>query len=544
MKSKRNYLFLIVILWGFILFNPIYCQKSHEPTGTDAIYTLQGRVKLKYWADNAKYESAVLPYNQYMYVINAGGSKISDDYTTWGGKWTMVEYLAYQRIMYVLPLQDDNISVYDQVNWWLDDPEEVTRVGFPTNNWVTWDVEPSLKTNIYIHLQKIHDYFESNFGNSIETVAIITDRETINAQAEHGNEILFGMKNNVEWGKYSDVIYHEYTHNIIYSFYNSDVRNNEFMYAMSEGMADYFACSYANHSTYADGTPSERELNNNLAWQNGATVYRNGQVLSGAMWDIREEVGKSVADKLAYKAMELSPIPGSKSKFVNNLKKADQIYYGASHQNVIVGAFDGRGIEVPVPSKPSISVSSPYGQSPVVSWGNSSGATHYRLKKEYLFNGQSQWSSPSYVDNVTSPYTDNNFGSSEFGVDKARYSVEALDSYDYTSGFSNSVSVNGNTLWKNGTGCEYDINEYELYSNYPNPFNPTTTISYSIPENAEASIIVYNSNGEVVKEIVNKYHQVGRHNITLDMSEFSSGIYYYTLRSNQFVETKKMIYLK
>ena len=86
--------------------------------------------------------------------------------------------------------------------------------------------------------------------------------------------------------------------------------------------------------------------------------------------------------------------------------------------------------------------------------------------------------------------------------------------------------------------------KYQLSQNYPNPFNPTTTISYSIPQNAFVSITIYDLLGRVVKTLVNESKSAGSYNINFNASGISSGIYYYTIKANSFIETKKLVVLK
>ena len=83
-----------------------------------------------------------------------------------------------------------------------------------------------------------------------------------------------------------------------------------------------------------------------------------------------------------------------------------------------------------------------------------------------------------------------------------------------------------------------------LYQNYPNPFNPGTMITYALPQTSRVHLAVYNVVGEVVSVIVNKVQEEGFHEIDLDVSNLPSGIYYYRITADSFVETKKMILIK
>jgi parallel beta-helix repeat protein len=86
--------------------------------------------------------------------------------------------------------------------------------------------------------------------------------------------------------------------------------------------------------------------------------------------------------------------------------------------------------------------------------------------------------------------------------------------------------------------------EYKLSRNYPNPFNPTTTINYQLPEFSKVQLIIYDVLGREIKKLVNAKQPAGKYQITFDASKLSSGIYFYKLISNSFVQTNKMIYLK
>ncbi len=91
------------------------------------------------------------------------------------------------------------------------------------------------------------------------------------------------------------------------------------------------------------------------------------------------------------------------------------------------------------------------------------------------------------------------------------------------------------------------ISRFDLSQNFPNPFNPSTKIKYSIPENSNVKLIVFNSLGEKVATIVNKYQTAGKHEANFNAENLSSGVYFYRLSvigKEQRYSTKKMIILK
>ncbi len=89
---------------------------------------------------------------------------------------------------------------------------------------------------------------------------------------------------------------------------------------------------------------------------------------------------------------------------------------------------------------------------------------------------------------------------------------------------------------------------YELYPNYPNPFNPETTIRYYLPRAARVMVTVYNIKGETIATLVDTRQTKGTHQIQWEASGYSSGIYYYRLKAESggttFTRQDKMIYLK
>jgi len=85
---------------------------------------------------------------------------------------------------------------------------------------------------------------------------------------------------------------------------------------------------------------------------------------------------------------------------------------------------------------------------------------------------------------------------------------------------------------------------YALYSNYPNPFNPTTTIMFDIPKISMVTLKVFNLLGQEIMTIVSKNHAAGTYRYTFDAGRLSSGMYIYQLRASDYVETRKMILMK
>ena len=88
-----------------------------------------------------------------------------------------------------------------------------------------------------------------------------------------------------------------------------------------------------------------------------------------------------------------------------------------------------------------------------------------------------------------------------------------------------------------------------LNTNYPNPFNPSTTISYSVKEALPVTIEIYNVKGQLVKTLINEQKAAGTHTVVWNGTDnsnrpVSSGVYYYKMNAGKYSSTKKMIMMK
>lgn len=111
-------------------------------------------------------------------------------------------------------------------------------------------------------------------------------------------------------------------------------------------------------------------------------------------------------------------------------------------------------------------------------------------------------------------------------------------------------------LWLKETGVGFTPqaiptvpSKYAVEQNFPNPFNPTTTIRYAIPNDGLVTIKVYNINGQEIATLVNEPKAAGRYEVTFDAkgsrgTALASGIYFYRVTAGSFAETKKMVLLK
>ena len=102
------------------------------------------------------------------------------------------------------------------------------------------------------------------------------------------------------------------------------------------------------------------------------------------------------------------------------------------------------------------------------------------------------------------------------------------------------------SIWELVSGInELSIeNSYQLYNNYPNPFNPSTKISWQSPVSGLQKLKVFDVLGNEVATLVNEEKPAGTYEVTWNASGLASGVYFYQLRAGNFIDTKKMILLR
>ncbi|MFZ2323910.1 MAG: carboxypeptidase regulatory-like domain-containing protein [Ignavibacteriaceae bacterium] len=160
----------------------------------------------------------------------------------------------------------------------------------------------------------------------------------------------------------------------------------------------------------------------------------------------------------------------------------------------------------------------------------------------------------------------NNVVSSSISVYNGNYSIPSLKNGNYTVRASkigyttseyeepvkidliNNPVVNGVDFAIIATDAEEDENvvpEYfKLFQNYPNPFNPATNIQFSIPQQSFVTLKVYDILGREVETLVNEQKTAGKYEVNFNASYLSSGVYFYSIKAGDFIQTRKMVLMK
>jgi hypothetical protein len=191
---------------------------------------------------------------------------------------------------------------------------------------------------------------------------------------------------------------------------------------------------------------------------------------------------------------------------------------------------------------------------------------------EYDDNGNQISSSTAYWENEWSLYDKYDFEYNEFNneVTSKAYLYED-GNWRHTFRSERTYDVNQNNIGYHGEG-NYDgqgwwtsiretrefqafitsiekhdelvPDEFSLTQNYPNPFNPTTMISFSLPNESNVSLKIFDISGKEVADLINDNFQSGNYSVSFDAGQLASGIYFYQLTADNFVQTRKMMLLK
>ncbi|MGA7306172.1 MAG: T9SS type A sorting domain-containing protein [Rhodothermales bacterium] len=122
-----------------------------------------------------------------------------------------------------------------------------------------------------------------------------------------------------------------------------------------------------------------------------------------------------------------------------------------------------------------------------------------------------------------------------------RYRVYAFKN-NVASAYSNEVQMIATSLYKYLS--DETPETVELSANYPNPFNPTTEIAFSIPEKTHVSLSVFNQRGQEIAKLLDRQLPAGKHSVVFNASEYPSGTYIYRLKAGSFQQTRQMVLVK
>lgn len=173
----------------------------------------------------------------------------------------------------------------------------------------------------------------------------------------------------------------------------------------------------------------------------------------------------------------------------------------------------------------------------VLNWKTASEKNNLGFEIEKSIGTQSSlrnWDALAFINGAGTTVEEQNYfySDNQLSNGKYLYRLKQID-FDGSVSYSNEVEVDVNLL-----------NEYSLDQNYPNPFNPSAVIKYALGGRQHATLKVFDILGNEVATLVNEMKDAGAYEVEWNASSLPSGIYFYTLRTSSFTQTKQMLLLK
>jgi len=513
-----------------------------------------------------------------------------DAYTTYtdeNGFYSVVVPPAFHEIG-AGPLQGEHLVVFDNAG------PELSYSSVPTgdgnNDW-TWNTSGSYsaenddEVNAWYHATKIYKYVDNPSHLDWDLMDEYTDRMKIyvrdgnicNAFYDEGDIFLKNGDgvNCLNPALDSDVIYHEYGHAFTRHIYpKPQYWWPDEWYAMNEGFSDVWAAILNNDPQINEGwvinvPGAVRNLNNTLKYPNDYITgndHHNGQIIGGAVWNLRADINDNDAEKLFFEALFYNGLDFN--EYLEDVLLAADILFGDGNGVIdlqtpyldnILWAFGDHGIypndpNIPRAAPRNLQVSASANNHPFLTWENVNKPNSVCCFNIYKKIGGGNWNLYEEFVGWEGNTTYEDIAETVVGLPQANsyrvyYKVKALD--DYVNEFSNfsnvaDIEVEGDPLEKQAGGNQDSFipREFALEQNYPNPFNPTTTISFDLPEESPVKLAVYDIRGAEIVTLLQKKLPAGRHHVTFNAGTFSSGIYLYRITAGKFSDTKRMILLK
>lgn len=230
-----------------------------------------------------------------------------------------------------------------------------------------WDEENANieAINAFYHTNKLHDYFKNNHNYDLnKNIPLTVNSELVdqyiggcgawfnNADKtiEMGRGGTFACPDDLNYALSSDMIYHEYTHFVVEEITHLPNIAGSEAAAMGEGLADYFAASINDDSVWGDvvAPNNTRDLKNTLDYNINMTgeSHHDGQIFSGALWDLRILIGAEATDKLVFNTLYQDRLHFETFMYGMLIEDDDNNDFsdGTPHMLEIIAAFQNHGI--------------------------------------------------------------------------------------------------------------------------------------------------------------------------------------------------------
>ncbi len=407
----------------------------------------------------------------------------------------------------------------------------------------------SYALNGVYQVREMFDYFKNTYGyngmNNIQSNLWIYSYGT---GSTSGIRINLGGTQAMS----SEVTLHEYSHDVIYSIYGGFIQSGqsgrayEESAAMDEGFSDYFSADETADATYggpeADADPYAppgngvgiRFLWNDCTmddfdgvWPCGGDPHNRGRIISGAIWRIRTQIGTE-AGHFLFDALQIQPFAHTFEDLRARYVAADDARNSGANAAVIEQKFVERLIGGPVAPSSLLVLGNPGNGDVYLSWNDLS-SLEQGYKVERRLNGGA-WVTVSTLAANSTNYTDQNIfckvGSNDYEYRVNAYK-DALSSYSPLRSYDpcGPVAKSGREVKET---LETPLTN-SLEAAYPNPFNPLTTIRYTLAADGPVRLAIYDVLGREVAVLTEGTQNAGTHEAVFNATQVPSGLYLYRL---------------
>ncbi|QXD16889.1 M36 family metallopeptidase [Rhodocaloribacter litoris] len=367
------------------------------------------------------------------------------------------------------------------------------------------------------------------------------------------------------------IIYHEFNHGVTYYLNGGITSSFDEEGAISEGNADYFAGAKTGRSligdwyiraypSYADPDGDDNDVRRDMSNPIIATytdyLNRNpgphdgGEFWSAVLWDLRNDPGISTAqaDHLVYASIARVDGNPTFAEYRSAMIAEDQAVYGGTHVCTIKNVFASRGIGTPgftayINGPGVVNPGETNTWTAVTSCA--SGTVTYQW--DYQPEGSSTWYSLGTSQNVTTSFWDPVYLRIQ-ATSGGQIATSTMYVYVNPDGCSeilcNQESETDITLFDTKVHKPGVPEAYQIFGNYPNPFNHVTEIRYGLPEEAQVRLVIFDMMGREVSRLVEERQAAGYHIARWQAEGMPSGVYLYRLEANGFVATGRLVLLK
>jgi Zn-dependent metalloprotease len=268
-----------------------------------------------------------------------------------------------------LRLEGTYVVVYHNSNTGADDfidNEQKLQGTVATGSEGRFDWPSSDEVNAYYHITRIRNWYHDVFGYDWECwfdreaatrrqiIVACNSGPEFNGMACMGG-VWLGSESGRQWARSADVIYHEFTHNVITAIFDGNIISRSDKsegYTMDEGFSDYFACALNDDPLLGENVmPSPRNLVNNAQYPSGPYSlegHAGAPIIAGALWDFRCSIDKAEADQLVFQALNIMSAWPPEYYFSNpeesNFLSALRLAAGDQHGREIDQAFANHGL--------------------------------------------------------------------------------------------------------------------------------------------------------------------------------------------------------